>query len=1133
MRYKIYSKDGQTVRAEASSIEYNGTYMGERYLSVTVNSPYPIPFKTGDKITYRDEDFFLKTVPSAKRQARSYTSGDAIKYENIRFDSVQSELEDVQFCDYVLNDNNTPYTGLGSFSFYVQTASDFGNRIQANLNRAYGEGTWTVKYGNEATINKDKSMQISNDTSVYNAIVQFSTAFEVDYVIQGRTITFGQVLGEVGRNFVYGKGNGLKSLTRTADTSQRIVTLLKAYGSTRNIPYQYYANVGKEYVVEIQELIAPPTEHTMTVRVDLGLDFDENDSIFTYAFAEPNPEHGWYSYKISLRINGITIWGMIECNGENSLRPHNEADIYFGPYYSDDDTADFDNAISYLQSAQLPVSVNIISGVDMQEIPSSLVNVPSGVPTNLSIRNLMLPGFPEESLNEWAQRITQENTETGNAVRELIEAGYTFSEDKYIPYIKSPNFAEYGLKDGEYIFDGSDEDWDEVFPSMEGMTVAELSTISGYVGSKTYQNGGEIDRLISSTGVKDNGVSANGVYDAGSKDTDGVLMTTSVTIDIPNIGFNLWDYRTDGETPTLYMNSGMCAGRNFEILQCVPVSADDISQGYRLTLQRELDQNVNMYYPNKTFGLNAGDKYVLDGIEMPDVYVQAAAVRLFFEAVEWLAENDHYKDTFEPEMDNIMLARNPQLTAELIEGMKMSFGDDEMGIPVQSITISQLVIREGTQDIPQYEVTLDDEADAQLLSLETLSGGYTNTGGSGTDIKIIKTNDSTPASDSNVFSALRSLAQFLRKDKDDLTPYMLTMMQGGQFGDFASGMTGFGGRIDGQGNGELESLIVRRFLEVPELRYNRVEVLIGDRWSAPGAGIVESVVPDTDTEGNLLTTGTITLKLEDGEIGTVAVDDICMGIFHDYGDTGNNAPSSSDDGKGNFRFAGFATCYFRIIEILDTERNSKFRYMLRAASDSWPYTVHPYEAMHFVGYGNFTDKQRQTSNYSTRTYWRFLREVNTWEFGAANIGAQFGDLSNLSVFGINMSGYSAYLNNIYMSGTIEQNVPLPLRMEIDTQGDTTMAWGETLQVVCAVFRGWEELTGEVTGWSVTRDSGDAADDAAWQLKDKAKNFDGSLGISYKQEDNDLGGNSLSSSTLFTFTATVGEETTEMVLEMVK
>lgn len=65
MRYKIYSKDGQTVRAEASSIEYNGTYMGERYLSVTVNSPTH-PFKTGDKITYRDEDFFLKTVPSAK-----------------------------------------------------------------------------------------------------------------------------------------------------------------------------------------------------------------------------------------------------------------------------------------------------------------------------------------------------------------------------------------------------------------------------------------------------------------------------------------------------------------------------------------------------------------------------------------------------------------------------------------------------------------------------------------------------------------------------------------------------------------------------------------------------------------------------------------------------------------------------------------------------------------------------------------------------------------------------------------------------------------------------------------------------------------------------------------------------------
>lgn len=595
------------------------------------------------------------------------------------------------------------------------------------------------------------------------------------------------------------------------------------------------------------------------------------------------------------------------------------------------------------------------------------------------------------------------------------------------------------------------------------------------------------------------------------------------------------DYILEGQELQITFQSGKLNGMTFG----VTFNPDEKNPAEQLW-EIVGNEDYGRFLPDDTIKPEDGDEYVLFGFDIQlvsDQYIPAAEQELLQKAQEYVAKTKVDDGTYTATLRSDWVFAD-QIHRTFDVGQKITLVAPDF---FTDNRVSRVIGWEMNLDIPydspiytigesaQYSRLTDIEDKVDTLTFK--GNTYTGVGGSG--VYVIRTNDSTPASDSNVFSALRSLAQFLRKDKDDLTPYMLTMMQGGQFGDFASGMTGFGGRIDGQGNGELERLIVRRFLEVPELRYNRVEVLIGDRWSAPGAGIVESVVPDTDTEGNLLTTGTVTLKLEDGEIGTVAVDDICMGIFHDYADTGNNAPSSSDDGKGNFRFAGFATCYFRIIEILDTERNSKFRYMLRAASDSWPYTVHPYEAMHFVGYGNFTDKQRQTSNYSTRTYWRFLREVNTWEFGAANIGAQFGDLSNLSVFGINMSGYSAYLNNIYMSGTIEQNVPLPLRMEIDTQGDTTMAWGETLQVVCAVFRGWEELTGEVTGWSVTRDSGDAADDAAWQLKDKAKNFDGSLGISYKQEDNDLGGNSLSSSTLFTFTATVGEETTEMVLEMVK
>ena len=65
----------------------------------------------------------------------------------------------------------------------------------------------------------------------------------------------------------------------------------------------------------------------------------------------------------------------------------------------------------------------------------------------------------------------------------------------------------------------------------------------------------------------------------------------------------------------------------------------------------------------------------------------------------------------------------------------------------------------------------------------------------------------------------------------------MTFNAGAQFGpSYASGITGVGGFINEKGAGELESLFIRRFLEVPELRYNRVGISVGDDWSAPGAG---------------------------------------------------------------------------------------------------------------------------------------------------------------------------------------------------------------------------------------------------------------------------------------------------------
>jgi hypothetical protein len=383
-------------------------------------------------------------------------------------------------------------------------------------------------------------------------------------------------------------------------------------------------------------------------------------------------------------------------------------------------------------------------------------------------------------------------------------------------------------------------------------------------------------------------------------------------------------------------------------------------------------------------------------------------------------------------------------------------------------------------------------------------------------------------------SFIEKLRQFfLSKTNEDVASGLITFIKGlraiggitaeggVQFGEsFAEGLTGYGGMIDANGNAWLRNLKLYESLEVPLLRYNKTEICNGNWWQAPGGGEIESVTPDTDNDGNTLLTGTITLRLEDGELGTIAEDDICMGIFHDSVALTNNEAADSDDGKGNFTFAGFYTCYFRITEVLDTATNSKFRYALRPKSSRWTTQHHPAASMNFVCYGNFTDTSRQESAYFTRTYERKLRGVNGWEITDANIAYQSGKLDGTTINGVDMTGYSAYLNNIYMSGTIEQFAALPLVMHIDISNDNFITWGETKHISCRVTRGFDDVTDQVTQWTVTRDSAIEQDDAAWALKDKVKNFAGEIDLCFTAEENDIGNNSNAISTVYSFTATI-------------
>lgn len=474
----------------------------------------------------------------------------------------------------------------------------------------------------------------------------------------------------------------------------------------------------------------------------------------------------------------------------------------------------------------------------------------------------------------------------------------------------------------------------------------------------------------------------------------------------------------EGETLGATFTSGSLMGRDFELsINYKPETwkpEDGFDKKFEIIAQVETSGESQLIIPNESLHPEPGDTFVLTGVKLPQQRIEEAEEELLKAGQAYAAKNSSDTDVYTCETNPVYCTVNDK---NYNAGQAVLLVDPRFGLDGRLSRIQGYEKKLYNEYIATYTIG-DNTPYSRIGSIEsdvkaTLYSQRIGVTDSGAAIYLITRYDSTAAEDYNAYSAKRALWQFANKQFPDTFKGKMTFEDGAQFGDFATGITGIGGLIDKKGNAEMQSLKLRGFLEVPELRYNRVDITMGDTWFAPSAGIIESV----DTEAK-----TITLKLEEGEIGSPRVGDICMGIFHSS-ESSDNATEDYDDSKGNRRFAGFATCYFRITEELDTTTYKTFKYQLRPASAAYPKQYHPTPSMTFVGYGSFSNEARQTSRYETRTYQRYLKGVSDWEFISSNIAAQYGDLSNLSVFGIDMKGYSAYLNNIYMSGVIHQFTP--------------------------------------------------------------------------------------------------------------
>lgn len=573
-------------------------------------------------------------------------------------------------------------------------------------------------------------------------------------------------------------------------------------------------------------------------------------------------------------------------------------------------------------------------------------------------------------------------------------------------------------------------------------------------------------------------------------------------------------YILEGETLHIKFQSGKMNGMDFECYY------DDDAEYYEIVLNEDYGRPL----PDSALHPEEDDEFVIynwDSTKIGDTGLVDAAEENLYEAIIKKLDvlkidpntytckmmSDVYEEDMRTSNDTYthydfgqkVTLINPAYFANGRSSRIIGY-DIKLDIPYDE---PQYIVGEATA----YSKTADMQGQIDALTFNGVS--YQSSGNGGSGVYIITSTSQTPASDSNVYSAKRSDRQFLRKDIADTARGRITHLQqsqhnqGIQLGEqFIGGLVGVGGKFDGRGNGELRSLKLWEWLEVPELRYNRVSIYTGIRWDTFGGGIIETITPDPTG----LETGTGTLKLDDGEFGAIAEGDLCMGIWHDEReyreDDGTmddlhddytiiaNDDENDDDNKGNFRFAGFKTVYFQITGVSGAN-NGTFTYVLRSQLDGGN-GIHPFAGMHFAGRGNIENTERQSFTYTTTQYSLSLTGVRTWEFQASNYYEIRGNLEGFSMPATNpqgqpytkvFHGHGQVFGNAYIFGQIDTFERIAYRMEINQSLNGSLAPNETETITCTIFDGYGvDVTSQFTLFSVTRNTGDVASDDLWNTR---------------------------------------------------
>lgn len=868
--WNIYHEDGSKLtdvneeQITVHGLEYSDSWMGECFVNINFKHEVPINFQIGDYIVYRGERFELNYEPGKDKQARPDTYGEGFVYDSVKFNALQDELARAEFLDVVLNDNELHYTALPKFPFYVQTLDDLLDRIQANLDEQIGAGLWKIysrnmersvqrgclasdwlsMYGEGTRDNVIESMSITVDSQTcWQALALVNEKWDINFIVRGRNIYVGTTGIQANHIFKYGLGNGLYEIVQNADSDQSVVTRLRAYGSEKNLPSHYYADLGVKYVANITKVVTASTNVELELDIDYIETYFKNPRKYIVSGETGEQSSGWV-LKVTFDFKTEITGYVTKKYNTNKCRFYSE---YKGTQVDSGDEESRENLNTFIAQVKAGnTKMYITSGLNNKNVPSSMKEYAENLPNNMSINRLMLPGFPHVSLSDFYDSLTDEEKKYVNPTGKQ----HRFSTDPHRPYIDSINIDQIGLRSASQFFDTDDKTNGvvEIYPTIEEMVIG----------------GVRVDEI-------DEGVAPDDDGRFGDNET-----VKNVDIYLKKaIDFDINDLKDDDFS--ISMKDGMCGGRTFKV-----ASSTKVDGRWRLTIERIKDDALELWFPYKDYPIKKGDHFVLTGITLPDSYVNAASLKLLKYAIAFIDKNDYTRYVYQPKVDEIFMARQHDLAENdttgvikslhdtLKAGDLMEFEDTDLRIG-GVISIDQLTIKEEDGKIPTYDITLREDKEVgtiqkiqqQISSLQSGNGG-TGAGLTTTQVKgqiategskhfISKINDDI-AKGTVTWEKVQKFVQGLTAE--DLSQFK----KGATFGEFIQGMLfGTGGRIDELGNAEFESITSRSSIIAKELIVNR-QTAMESNFVFTESGMVESVteIPAATEGGNV----TYDLKLQ-------------------------------------------------------------------------------------------------------------------------------------------------------------------------------------------------------------------------------------------------------------------------------